>query len=707
MGRSIFICGECGTGKTLVGAAAGHRIASEVRSAYRILVIGPPHLTRQGKRGSKWSREIKSTIPGATVMHVESPADLLAAHRAMQTSHQPIWVVSSRNALKMGPPFVPQAIFKDIKYQEREPETGDITTKHCEGAMCPTCGRVITDSEGTPVKRKWLASAKRKCPSCDEQLWMSTWRCGSSGVPKREKPLFLPADYIKRKMKFDIGIIDEAHELKGGTTAQGAMLGSVASSCDRLICLTGTLYGGKASDLYYLLWRVCGDRMQALGYEFHTGLDRFVQTYGIRQRIVEREERKSGRVSKRRSGGSIVVEKPGIVPTLFTDLLMDRAAFLSLDELAPHVPNSMLPARPRIEMIRVPLGDTLERPYREMEEAIIAAVKKSSRSGLPNMGLLSAMYSGLDCYPDHPYDWDPITMLVRGDPEDGGGVERETVCEPQDVPNRRFPKDEALVELLKSEVAAGRRCLVYSVHTIKHPVLDRLSEFLKAEKIRHAILDGVPTDRREDWVAEQVAGGIQVILTHPAKVETGLDLLDFPTIIFHSTGTKPFTFRQAGARSWRIGQTQPCRIVAMAYENTMQEMICTLMFSKCRASTRLEGQVLSDLTELSQEMDITDEILNHVKADRKPMITTDAVEIEPERMAAEVEFIDADEIPGMEDMFGLDEFITGGAAVEPAAAKAAKKSSRREINKAIADLDTWANSLFGQHEMDRVVRAAI
>jgi hypothetical protein len=43
-------------------------------------------------------------------------------------------------------------------------------------------------------------------------------------------------------------------------------------------------------------------------------------------------------------------------------------------------------------------------------------------------------------------------------------------------------------------------------------------------------------------------------------VETGLDLLAFPTLYFYETGYSLHTLRQASRRSWRIGQRHPVRV---------------------------------------------------------------------------------------------------------------------------------------------------
>jgi SNF2 family DNA or RNA helicase len=66
----------------------------------------------------------------------------------------------------------------------------------------------------------------------------------------------------------------------------------------------------------------------------------------------------------------------------------------------------------------------------------------------------------------------------------------------------------------------------------------------------------VAAEKREDWVADQVDRGIDVLITNPELVKTGLDLLEFPTIVFLQSGYNVYTLQQAARRSWRIGQKQ-------------------------------------------------------------------------------------------------------------------------------------------------------
>jgi hypothetical protein len=87
---------------------------------------------------------------------------------------------------------------------------------------------------------------------------------------------------------------------------------------------------------------------------------------------------------------------------------------------------------------------------------------------------------------------------------------------------------------------------------------------------------------------------VQVVIANPMLVQTGLDLLDFPTIIFYQTGYSVFTLRQASRRSWRIGQDKPVRIHYLHYQGTMQERALELVGRKLSASLAIEGKLTDD-----------------------------------------------------------------------------------------------------------------
>ena len=83
---------------------------------------------------------------------------------------------------------------------------------------------------------------------------------------------------------------------------------------------------------------------------------------------------------------------------------------------------------------------------------------------------------------------------------------------------------------------------------------------------------------------------MQVTISHPKIIETGLDLLSHPTLIFYESGYSLHTLRQASRRSWRIGQWQPVRVYYLHYEDTVQTACLRQMGKKLLVSLAMEGK---------------------------------------------------------------------------------------------------------------------
>lgn len=119
----------------------------------------------------------------------------------------------------------------------------------------------------------------------------------------------------------------------------------------------------------------------------------------------------------------------------------------------------------------------------------------------------------------------------------------------------------------------------------------RLAKILTEAGIRVAVLKArVATDKREAWYRQQLKRGVQVVICHPKLVETGLDLLECPTILFYESGYSLHTLRQGSRRSWRIGQHLPVRVKFLCYEETMQTRCLQLMGKKLLTALMLEGK---------------------------------------------------------------------------------------------------------------------
>ena len=92
-----------------------------------------------------------------------------------------------------------------------------------------------------------------------------------------------------------------------------------------------------------------------------------------------------------------------------------------------------------------------------------------------------------------------------------------------------------------------RRVLVYATHTGTRDITERMDDILTRHGFRVAVMkaDAVAPERREAWVADKIKQGIDVMICHPRLVQTGLDLIDFPTLCWGGTDDSVYVMRQA------------------------------------------------------------------------------------------------------------------------------------------------------------------
>ena len=154
-----------------------------------------------------------------------------------------------------------------------------------------------------------------------------------------------------------------------------------------------------------------------------------------------------------------------------------------------------------------------------------------------------------------------------------------------------YAKERKLIEDIRGELRQGRRCQVYATFTGEHDVAARLERVLRQAGLRVAVLRAtVPTLKRELWYEKQLKDGVHVVVCHPKLVETGLDLLAFPTLYFYQTGYSLHTLRQASRRSWRIGQKHPVKVKFFVSKATTQTTCLRLMGKKMLVALMMEGK---------------------------------------------------------------------------------------------------------------------
>lgn len=359
--------------------------------------------------------------------------------------------------------------------------------------------------------------------------------------------------------------------------------------------LTGTLLNGYADGLFYLLYRTLPRLMKKDGLEYNNEME-FTRRYGVTMN--------TSRTSSRTRRVSTTEKKlPGVSPLVFTKFLLNNAVFLSMSDMSEGLP----------EYEEIPLGvdmdSDLRAGYREFEAEFS---RRSSMFESGSRKIIGRMVQSLTSYADCPHMPEDI---INPDTQ-------ELVISPRQLPKQSRNKEEALLELIKEKIANNEKVLVYYTWVNKTDIGKSLIELLKENNIdAREMKSTTKPDEREAWVEKNINAGMEVMICNPSLVETGLDLLDFTSIVFYQMGYNLFTLRQASRRSWRLSQDRDIKVYFMYYKDTIQEKAISLMATKLQASMALEGKFSEEgLRAMSNNEDMLTQIANSVVAGIKDTI---------------------------------------------------------------------------------------
>lgn len=405
------------------------------------------------------------------------------------------------------------------------------------------------------------------------------------GNPRR----IATVEYIRRKMRwfFDILICDEIHELKAGMSAQGNALGSLAACCKKVVGGTGTLFGGKAEDVYYTLWRLFPHLMVENGYKY-SEVHKWNEEYGNIETTIYNFDDKGEYSNKQSRGGTKRTEKvlPGISPFVFSKFLVQNSVLVRLKDVWPDP----------VELVNVPtilvdLDEDLKGHYYKM----VATFEHEIESREDGHKLYLPLTQTGIAYPDNPFSYPAFALKT----EDG---DREVIWCPDEYPKERIlNKEKKLQEIIKGEMDEGRKSIVYVRDTGSsvegRDIRPRLQNVLEQIGAKVCILDTstTATNKRSEWLKKKIEKeGYDVCIVSQELVKVGLDLLCTPTLIFYQFSWSLFTINQASRRAWRIGQTEECRLFYLSYKDTFQEQMAMLIAQKNKAAGAINGDVSSD-----------------------------------------------------------------------------------------------------------------
>jgi SAM-dependent methyltransferase/ribosomal protein S27AE len=557
------VVAEMSFGKTPCALATAVTLA-----AWPALVICPTHLV------AKWVREAGEIAPGCRAVVVDSVADVQALQATYRPGAQLLAIISKERA-KLGSGWRPAAVKRSVTVTNDLGATGRV-----QGWACPRCGAVVADEDGVPVLD--LGKKRLTCGPCGEPLYQYT-RFNVAGAAR-----WPVARYIRQHARgfFRLLIADEVHHYKGKATDQASAFQDLVGACRWTLTLTGTIFGGKSTSLFWLTYRLDGQVRR--DFAFHDE-GRWAARYGRLEKITRKESSDADAAfSGRRRYYERAKEIPGISPRI-VERVLPGMIFARLSDLGYALP----PVSEQI--IRLALTQPQAAQYVWLDTTLTNLYREAKAKG--DVGLLSVWLQNVLARPNSCFREERVVRgLSQGSRRISvpvaalqGGVHQPIVLPPVVGAEAWLPKEAWLASFCQAETAQRRKTLVYLRQTGTRDIQPRLAQALQAASLRALILpDSVAARQREAWIADHAAD-LDVLLVNPRKVETGLDLVAFATVVFYEIEYSLASFWQAMRRVWRLGQTQPVKIAYAVYQNTLEEAGLALLGQKLRAAQLLYG----------------------------------------------------------------------------------------------------------------------
>ena len=618
-------------GSTALGALYGLWAAQRWRGAEKSfgIVMCPSHVTR------KWVREIGETLPDTYAMVVHSITELDRLYALYEQGDKSVYAVFSKERARDGYMRYPAVRWNerrraflcpdcDAVIEMEISEDGAHYTvpadqfffqrEHKKNHVCPKCGTPLWSAVNPDRRMEWVKIGEygwvhrygaeahlkhtKNAHVCDQLAQIAQDPDGYYPVrgAQRRYPL---STYIKKKLHGRIGsfLCDELHEYNNAS-GQGDAMAELYGASKLFVGMTATLINGYSSGIFHLLYRIVPGLMLKDGKQYGSPGD-FDAEYGVVENAYETRDAEynaNRRASKRKTRTR---QLPGVSPLVFSRFLLEYTAFLSLSDMGKDLPS--------YEEIPVALDmpEDVGECYQAVQNVLQKVLKNDRKAA---QKILSAYLNLLTVYPDQPYDQPEVIHPITGMP----------IVTPKSCGDfsRLFPKEEKVLELVRQKTANGERVLIYTSWT-RTDSQQKLLKLLQENGYRTEILaPQIATEKREEWVDKRVKNGLQVLITNPRCVETGLDLNAFTTIIFYSMDYNLFTLRQASRRSWRINQTEPkVEVYMLYYADTLQAKAMKLMASKLAVAGIIEGTFSEEgLAAMSDVKDLTSQMAKELAA---------------------------------------------------------------------------------------------
>ena len=649
--KRTLIVGECGIGKTSIALASIYTHTQKKNPV--TMVMCPGHMVEE------WKKEILRLYPFAEAHIVEKLNQLQKFEPIIRQKKatSPLFLIFGKDSCKMEYDERPYLHWNDRKNQYELPNKKYVEIKKTDRTnyrsakrymeqlmyfLKPTSknqyaffnagGHITTEyKKNTKLTKLWTAASSNngEWVKIAKVGWVNTLlakafvarvdRMAANGEEiatdilkaydiaaaaldqETAKPLVRCnlSDYVCRRMKncIDYFIADEVHLYSSKDTAQGKAFSNLVNTAKHTIALTGTLLNGYAENIFSMLFKLYSRTFIRNGFSFSDTRD-FAKEYGVVDTIREYAVIYDGYNSSgyHRQEKMQTKYRPGISPLLFSKFLLDKAVFVTLADITSDLPNYH----------ELPIGVEMDSDAAVGYQQLYTDFRNALREHPDEKDqFLLKTIRRMNMYPDQPYNQAPVFNNETGE---------QILCplSIQRQPGKVYAsaKDQKLLELVQKHKENGEKVLVY-VHWInKLDCVSRIQSILTEHGIKSAFLTASISARaRQKWISDKVKEGIDVLICNPSLVETGLNLLDFTTIIFYQMDDKLFTLRQASRRSLRLNQSHDVTVYILYFKDTVQENIICLMANKLQAAMAIEGKFSE---EGLNAMGDTDSILNQL-----------------------------------------------------------------------------------------------
>ncbi|MBN2499627.1 MAG: hypothetical protein JXB38_02605 [Anaerolineales bacterium] len=578
--RSFILSGQTATGKTIMAVRVllGLIVADKHKTGRRIGASGWPlsvFVTTLANLGHV-AAEVRAAAPWLQPRLIRKHGDLYAALAEARYAPAPLVLVISRTALRQAQTIVPAFNWMTPRFERSE------HGERLPRVACPTCGvqiavnkRLGVDWDPDSLLSGRLTQRGQRCDACGAPLWQETGRQYSLALSLRR-------ECKKRGLRVIGAIFDEVHE-DARHSNQGQSMAWLADLAEYSLGMSGTIYGGVTSSIFFLLFRLLPNFRQIWG---QNELDDFIQRYGN----WRKRRRDDGQWGQR-------VELPGISPELIAMLLNHVVTLTQADVGLPMPPRCDLPVRidpgPQEQAaLQAIVADFKARLVIEgdaQQQRVQADPAALQRLYVAPVGLHRkelAPWSPAWCCPKcgrHKFGTDPCPHawhLGAESWEELSPEQRAQLVEPEFDPAWRSAKERALIELAQQEKAAGRAVLVYAFHTGTFEIDARIAQVLSAAGFNTLNTATIPSDRLVTAINRGAYTGTDVFIANPARVGTGTNLLGTPTQIWYQPIYQATLCMQASARADRPEQTQAVRNIYMVNTHSAEMAILARCMEK-------------------------------------------------------------------------------------------------------------------------------